>query len=75
MVPQPKEQYNMEQKLLFRPSEAAELLGIGRSKVYQLLADGTLPSVRIGKSVRVPVEKLRGWVESQTKAAQAGTRT
>jgi excisionase family DNA binding protein len=65
----------MEQKLLVRPSEAAELLGIGRSKVYQLLADGTLPSVRIGKSVRVPVEKLRGWVESQMKAAQAGTRT
>jgi excisionase family DNA binding protein len=54
----------MEQ-LLLRPVEAAEVLGLGRAKVYQLIRDGGLPSVRIGKSVRVPAERLRQWVERQ----------
>ncbi len=58
----------MEQKLLLRPIEAAEILGIGRSKAYQLMADGTLPTVRIGKkSVRVPADALRRWVDSQIR--------
>jgi len=34
-------------KLLFTPFEAATALGIGRSKVYELLRSGDLPSVRI----------------------------
>jgi excisionase family DNA binding protein len=32
--------------------EAARELGISRSKVYELLADGELPSVRIGRTRR-----------------------
>ena len=54
------------ERLLLRPSEAAEVLGMGRTKVYELLASGELPSVRIGKSVRVPVEALRRWIQDQT---------
>jgi len=44
--------------LLVTPEEAAELLSIGRTKLYELMADGTLPSVRIGKSRRVPRRAL-----------------
>ena len=50
-------------KLLLRPIEAAEAIGIGRSKVYELLAAGELPSIRIGSSLRVPLDKLREWIE------------
>lgn len=50
-------------KLLLRPMEAAELIGVGRSKIYELLANGTIPSVRIDKSVRVPAIALKEWVE------------
>jgi excisionase family DNA binding protein len=46
-------------KLLLRPSEVAELLGLGRSKTYELIAEGAIPSVRIGKCVRVPADRLR----------------
>lgn len=53
------------EKLLLRPTEAAEAIGIGRSKMYELLAAGKLPSIRIGASVRVPVDALRAWVERQ----------
>ncbi len=56
-------------RLLLRPPEVAEALGIGRSKAYELIAAGTIPSIRIGGSVRVPVEKLRQWIESKSASA------
>jgi excisionase family DNA binding protein len=55
-------------RILLRPIEAAEAIGIGRSKVYELLASGELPSIRIGGSVRVPVDALRAWIERQLEA-------
>jgi excisionase family DNA binding protein len=49
-------------KLLLTPTEAAALLGIGRSKVYELLKTGQLPSVRIGTCRRVPAEAVQKFV-------------
>lgn len=54
------------EKLTLRPMECAELLGIGKSKVYNMLKRGQLPSVRLGHSVRVPVDALRAWIARQT---------
>jgi excisionase family DNA binding protein len=59
------------EKLLLRPTEAADAIGIGRSKIYELLASGALPSVRIGSSVRVPVDSLRAWIAHQLEARQS----
>jgi len=42
-------------KLLLTPVEAAQALGIGRSKVYELLRSGALASVRIDTCRRIPV--------------------
>jgi excisionase family DNA binding protein len=58
-------------KLLLKPTEAAEAIGIGRSKVYELLARGELPSIRVGASVRVPVEALRAWIARRLEARQS----
>lgn len=61
------------ERLLLRPIEAAEAIGVGRSKMYELLASGELPSVRIGCSVRVPVDALRAWIARQVaERAEAG---
>lgn len=49
-------------KLLLTPAEAAAALGIGRSKVYELLQAGKLPSVRIGACRRVPAEAVHRFV-------------
>ncbi len=57
-------------RILLRPMEVAEAIGVGRSKVYELLASGALPSIRIGGRVRVPVAELREWIDRQ-----AGTRS
>lgn len=56
-------------KLLVRVSEAAELLSVARSKAYVMVQTGELPSVRLGKSVRVPVSALREYVERLTAQA------
>lgn len=53
-------------KLLLRPVEVAELLSISRTKAYELIAAGVLPSVRVGASVRVPAAQLRTWIEQHT---------
>lgn len=53
------------EKLLYRPSEVAQATGYSRSKTYSLIASGIIPSIKIGKSVRVPVAALRNWIEQQ----------
>lgn len=50
-------------KLLLTPEEAAEVLSIGRTKTYQLIGEGVLRSVRIGKCRRIPAEALVELVE------------
>ncbi len=45
--------------LLYRPAEAAEALGVSRSKLYEMMNSGEIPCVRLGGVRRVPVEALR----------------
>ena len=49
----------MSERLLLRVEEVAEMLSLGRSKTYQLIASGVLPGVRLGRCVRVPADALR----------------
>lgn len=46
-------------------SEVAEVLRIARIRAYELVADGKIPSVRIGRSVRVNRRELERWLEGQ----------
>jgi excisionase family DNA binding protein len=39
--------------------EAAPILGVGRSSAYKAAATGELPTIRVGKKLRVPVIRLR----------------
>jgi excisionase family DNA binding protein len=52
--------------VLLRPEEVGRILDISRSKTYQLLASGALPSIRAGKSIRVPRAALEKWIEANT---------
>ena len=61
-------------KLLLRPAEVGALTGMGKSKTYELIAAGIIPSVRIGKSVRVPADRLRRWVEELQVSEQTPPR-
>ena len=59
-------------KLLLTAEEAAHLIGVGRSKMYELIASGAIKSVKIGVLRRVPVAALEDYVAAlveQTKGA------
>lgn len=56
-------------KLLLTVPEAAAALGISRSKLYQLIAAGTVRSVRIDGSRRVPVESLTTYIHQLMEEA------
>ena len=64
----------METKLLLRPIEAANALGVSRSKVYELLSSGQLPKIQVGGCVRVPVDSLRQWIAGQVEVQGAVDR-
>ena len=48
--------------LLVRPEDAARVLGVGRTKVYELMRSGALRSVRVGGLRRIPVAALNEFV-------------
>ncbi|PRW63026.1 helix-turn-helix domain-containing protein [Actinopolyspora mortivallis] len=54
-VPQPRSQTDRE---LLTVSEAAQRLGIGRTKAYSLVRSGELASVLIGRLRRVPASEV-----------------
>jgi excisionase family DNA binding protein len=53
----------MDNKLLLTIPEAAQRIGLGRSKLYELIQSGEVPVVRIGRAVRISTERLREWAE------------
>jgi len=51
------------EKLLLKPEEVQEVLCIGRSKVYEMLASGELPSIRVGRCLRISRISLEQWIK------------
>ena len=47
-------------------SQLAAALGISRAGAYQLLNTRTFPTLRIGKRLLVPKDKLIDWIEQNT---------
>ena len=53
--------------LLVTVAQAAALLSVSRTTLYELLASGAIESIYIGRSRRVPVGALHDFVESQRR--------
>lgn len=51
------------EKLMLSVDEAADVLGVGRSAVYDLLRLNKLASVKVGRSRRIPVAALHRFIE------------
>ena len=51
----------MEQ-LMYRPAEAAQVLGMGRTRVFALIKSGRLRSVKFGAARFITAEALRAFV-------------
>jgi excisionase family DNA binding protein len=50
------------ERLMYRPAEAAEILGICRTRVFALIKSGRLRSVKLGSARFITAEALRVFV-------------
>lgn len=55
-----------DEHLLLRVSEAATVLRISRNKAYELVRQGVLPAVHLGKNIRIPRQALERWIVDQS---------
>lgn len=46
------------------PDDVIEILNIGRNKVYEMLNNGTIKSIRIGRKHRIPKKILIEYLEN-----------
>ncbi len=46
------------EKLTYSVAEAATVLGIGLNKTYELIRQKKIPSLDLGRSIRVPKKQL-----------------
>ncbi len=53
-----------------RAPEVAQLLNISRTAAYRLIENGTIPHLRIGRSVRVPYQSLMDYLAQHEVAAR-----
>ncbi len=51
--------------LLLTIPEAAAVLAVGRTTIYELISDGQLAAVHIGRSCRVPADAIREFVDAK----------
>jgi excisionase family DNA binding protein len=59
------------ERLLLTAEEAGEILGIGRTKVYELMRLGLIESVKIHGCRRIPTEAVHDYVERLRREAVA----
>jgi excisionase family DNA binding protein len=62
-------------RIMIKPSEAATLLGIGRTKIYELIRANEIPYRRVGKSIRLPLARLKAWAEANEIEAKPEARS
>ena len=63
------------EKLLLRPEEVAAATGLGRTKIYELLALGEIESVTCGRRRLIPADSVSAFVarlrENSGRGAEA----
>lgn len=53
-------------------SECASEIGIGRNQAYQLISEGVIPHLRLGKRIVVPRLALDRWLASAGRPEERG---
>ncbi len=61
----------ISQPLLLNIQQVAKALGLGRTKVYELIAMEGLPVVRFGRAVRVSPSSLQRWLARREQSLSA----
>jgi len=59
---------------VWRVPEVARILDVSESRVYELIRQGILPSVRLGRQIRVDKEALDEFIKAGGQALPGGWR-
>jgi excisionase family DNA binding protein len=63
-----------ERREFLRPAQVAPQLGVTTSRVYQLIAAGVIPAIRVGGAIRVPRAAWEEWLRGRSEQALASLR-
>jgi excisionase family DNA binding protein len=55
----------LRDRLAVSPSEAAIIVGIGRTKLYEALSSGELASFKIGTRRLIRISSLEAWLKAR----------
>lgn len=50
-------------KLVYNVREASQILGVSTDKIYELVQAKLIPHKRVGRQIRIPVERFHEWIE------------
>jgi len=53
--------------LMLKVKDLQRVLGISRNHAYEMVNSYNFPLVRLGRSIRIPREELRIWIEKRAK--------
>lgn len=57
-------------KLTYSPTETAQVLGVSRPTVYQLMKRADFPAFKVGSRTLVSADGLRAWVQAQVERGE-----
>lgn len=69
-----REEANFDKRLGVRIPIAAQMLGIGKTKLYELIAQGEVEVVKIGKVTLITVRSLEALIDRHCAAVTEGPR-
>lgn len=49
--------------LAYEPGDAARMLGIGKTKLYEEIRAGRIQAKKLGRRTLIPVQVLYDWIE------------
>ncbi|MBE5814290.1 MAG: helix-turn-helix domain-containing protein [Clostridiales bacterium] len=55
-----------ENRITITPKEAAGMLGLSMTTMYELVHSEGFPSIRVGKKILINVEGLKHWVNERS---------
>jgi len=59
--------YQLRDRVALNVTETAEMLGLSRSTVYELMHREDFPAFKIGNRTVIPRQKLEEWANSQPR--------
>jgi excisionase family DNA binding protein len=61
------------EKLLFSCEDASLVLALGRTKIYQLIAEGRIESITVDRRRLIPRQAIEDFVRRQREAQAVGS--